>query len=202
VHKTTALLLCSWGLAAAGPLTFSVGGTFNADQPSSAPYFEPAAAWSLTLTVASVPTVLNSGTSPSYSYFLTTFTNAVYTVGGSVVPIDGNQIIFYSSQMFAVCLDSACVHQLAFAGPRLFSGEVSRPTLSSGSYSATRVQSSILQPGAAAATISRHSGTTVDIAGSADAPQLLPLLFSGLALATVSAEVGRRSVRNALAGKR
>jgi hypothetical protein len=126
--------------AAAGPLTFSTSGTFSASTPASL-YFQPNAAWSFSLTVASNPVVISSF--PNVDTELT-ISNVMYSLNGSPVSVPGFRLFLYplgstTSGMFDVCMEGGCNYQISATGPQLYSGTEVSPTVLSGLFAETQL---------------------------------------------------------------
>ncbi len=112
-------------------MTISMGGTWGNLSGSDASFVsnEP---WTLAFQVANPPMV---GTSDAAS-FRTSYSNVVYTLNGSPVAAPGNEVFFYTSQSFDICLDPSWNFQIGTFGgsPALFSGTTANPTIVPASY--------------------------------------------------------------------
>jgi hypothetical protein len=123
--------------AFAANVVITASGTYNSTAPTNA-YTAPNAPWTLSFQVGSTPTV-NSNDSTEFG---TVFTIGVFTLNGVSVPVTGSRVVFFSSNTsFDIFLDSAANTQFIVSGPPLFSGTTSSPTMLSGSFTPTLVES-------------------------------------------------------------
>jgi hypothetical protein len=131
VGLTMALTMLSAIPAMGSAVTISTGGTWGTLSASDA-YFVSHEAWTLSIQVESSPAVSFT----TNERFVTTYSNAVYTLNGVAVATTGSKATFYTDATFGICLDSACEFQTApfLSSPSLFSGATTSPTMVPGSY--------------------------------------------------------------------
>jgi hypothetical protein len=162
------LLFFVAGNLVAGPLTFSMSGTFNSSQNTHSPYFAPNATWSLSFVVNNPPAIEFS--SPDNSYFETEYSDGSYTLNGSSVPVTGYDVYFDTgtTTFLDFCLDSACHNQIDFQGAAIFTGPVTDPTLSSGSYPSSATVTGYYVVSQDQPVQHDNPGVTVDVVGTGD----------------------------------
>jgi len=191
------LLFFAAGLVSS-PLTFSMNGTFNSSQTADSPYFAPDTTWSLSFVADSNPVVLASATYPAFSYFQTAYTGASYAVGGSAVSLTGNQVFFYTNETLDICLDSSCDYQISFGGPQIFTGPVTSPSLSPGSYPSTATTTVYWAPSSDTPTEDSNPGVTVQVSGASSVPE--PATIFAVVGGLLALGLARRSVSLSIPG--
>ena len=115
-------------------LSVSVSGTYSSGAFTGT-YSAPNLPWSLSFNVDNLPaTFTTTGTE-----FRTNYTNAIFKLNGTTIPVTGNTVIFSSLYSFNVFLD-ANTQFITTAGPQLFSGNTTNPTMVIGSYVMPQIQ--------------------------------------------------------------
>jgi hypothetical protein len=161
--------------ASASPISISGGGTFSASTASS-PFTGPSQTWNFAFLVDSNPVVsnVNSGS------FDPAFSNFSYVLNGSPVAITPVEIKFFDAAvtgMFAICFSSACgqtANGLQFAGPQMYSGATSAPTILPGGFTSTIFVAFF------GTTLYPQANVTVQAVASTPEPMTLSLMGAGL----------------------
>lgn len=161
--------------ACASPISISGGGTFSASTPSSS-FTGPSQPWSFAFLVDSNPVVSNvNGAS-----FDAAFSNFSYVLNGSPVAITPVGIKFFDAAvtgMFSICFISDCgptSNGIQFAGPQMYSGATSAPTILTGSFPS---DSTVVFFGT---TLDFQANVTVQTVAGAPEPMTLSLMGAGL----------------------
>jgi MYXO-CTERM domain-containing protein len=129
--------------ALAQNVTITVSGTYSASAATNA-FTVPNANWTLSFQVAQVPSVSFS----TANQFRIPYTNGVFTLNGVPAPMTGNTVVFYTSaNAFDIYLDSAVNTQFEVYGGPVFSGTTANPTILTGTYVLTGVESFTVNPG-------------------------------------------------------
>jgi len=161
--------------ASASPISISGAGTFSASTPSST-FTGPSQPWSFSFLVDSNPVVSNVNSSS----FDPAFSNFSYVLNGSPVAITPGEIKFFDAAvtgMFAICFSSACsqtANGLQFAGPQMYSGATSAPTILPGGFTSTIFVAFF------GTTLYPQANVTVQAVASAPEPMTLSLMGAGL----------------------
>jgi hypothetical protein len=125
--------------ASASPISISGSGTFSASTPSR-PFSGPSDTWAFAFLVDSNPVVSNVALGMTFDV---AFSNFTYDLNGSPVAIAPADILFFNTAtegMFEICFPSACGPTSAgfsFAGPQMYSGSESAPTILTGDFTST-----------------------------------------------------------------
>ncbi len=128
------------------PLTVSTSGVYGSTIPASS-LTTPGAAWSLSFTVDSAPSVSNVSLGNGFDVPYSDFD---YRLNGSAVTLPVADIRFFNAilnngggGMFSVCFENACpgngvpATALVFEGPQAYNGSESSPAILSGNYTPT-----------------------------------------------------------------
>jgi hypothetical protein len=185
------MLLLAGTLGLAGPLTFTMSGTFNAGT-SSTPYFGPNETWSVLLTVNSTPTVISDFTG---QFTQVAISNVVYLVNGVQTYTGGDTMYFYATPFynggFDLCLDSNCSFGLAGnGGVQMYTGTEAAPVFSPGVFPMTTFDAYYFPEGQGTPIDSAQTNPTVTVAPAVPEPSSFYL--SMLAMAALALVVARR----------
>lgn len=131
MKKSFSLLLLAATAGLAGPLTFSMSGTFN-PATSVTPYFGPNETWSVSLTIDSTPVVVSD---TALQYTQVAISNVVYLVNGVQTYTGSDSMYFYATPFYSggfdLCLDSNCVYGLqGNGGVQMYTGTEAAPVFS------------------------------------------------------------------------
>ncbi len=144
-------------------VTVSVSGTY--DGSATPGTFEaPNASWTLSFDVANAPSAFGVGPTE----FRTNFSNAVFKLNGTTIPVTGNQVIFSTIYSFNIFLDANTQFQAGSpGGPQLFSGSTSAPTMLAGSFAnPIGLLAAVPKPGGSF-FFSNSTSSAISIVGSA-----------------------------------
>ena len=162
--------------ASAAPILISGNGTFSASTPTR-PFSGASETWAFSFLVDSDPVVSNVTLGQDFDV---AFSNFSYDLNGSPVAITPAEIRFISNAgegMFLICFPSACGPTsggLALAGPQMYSGLESAPTILTGNFTSTAFD---VFTGTVLYT---QPNVTVQALASAPEPMTLPLMGAGL----------------------
>lgn len=130
---TATLLLAGVALfsasAFAANVTVTIGSTYASSDPTST-YSAPSGVWTLTFQVAAQPIV----SAFASGYFTTTYTNGVFTLNGTPIPLTGSSVTFYNGGGFVIILDSATEFVDNSESFSFYTGSTSSPTMAPGTY--------------------------------------------------------------------
>jgi len=139
VLTTLLAILCAVSPSAASIL-ITGGGTFSASTPGTT-FSGPSQPWAFSYIVDSNSPVVSNvsagqGFDPAYSNFS-------YSLNGAPVAVTPVEIRFFNAAttgMFAICFVGSCgptSSGLQFAGPQMYSGAESAPTILTGAFAST-----------------------------------------------------------------
>ena len=177
----------------AGPLTFSMSGTFNSGT-SSTPYFGPNENWSVSLTIASNPVVVGDYIGQDTQVEIS---NVVYLVNGVETYTGDDSMYFYATPFypggFDLCLDSNCVYGLsANVGVQMYSGPESAPIFSPAVYTTTAFDAYYFPLGVGTPIESPQTNANVSVSAATPEPSSVFLSLIGLAGLSLFAAARRR----------
>lgn len=161
--------------ASASPISISGSGTFSSTTLSR-PFSGPSETWAFSFIVDSNPAVSNvtSGT------FDVAFSSFSYDLGGSPVAITPAAIQFLIAAgegMFEICFPAACGPTsggFSFAGPQMYSGSTSAPTILTGDFTSTTFDMFY------GTLLYTQPNVTVQAVAGVPEPMTLPLMGAGL----------------------
>ena len=125
--------------ASAASILISANGTFTASTASTA-FSGPSQPFAFSYVVDSNPVVSNVNAGQGFN---AAFSNFTYSLNGANVAIAPLAIRFFNGAttgMFAICFVAACgpaSSGLQFAGPQMYSGAESAPTILTGAFTST-----------------------------------------------------------------
>jgi hypothetical protein len=175
-------------------LSYSDSGTFSPGTTSDALGFAaPSETWAFSFDATTNPTnVLVSG----MGGFNFAFSNFHYSLNGSTVAITPTFVRFFpesNGSGFEICFTGTsvptCTDALAtgfFAGPQMFTGATSMPTLSRGPFTFTELDAIV------DTNVYDLGNTTVQASGVPEPSTSLPLVAGLLALASRRLRIGRK----------
>ena len=192
MRKCFGLLFLAGAGAWAGPLTFTMSGTFNAGTSSTA-YFGPNETWSVSLTIDSTPAVISDFAG---QYTHVAISNVVYLVNGVETYTGDDSMYFYATPFynggFDLCLDSNCSFGLAGnGGVQMYTGTEAAPVFSPGVFPMTIFDAYYFPVGQGTPVESPQSNPTITIA-PAGVPEPSSLYLSMLGMAGLAVAVARR----------
>jgi hypothetical protein len=201
ISMRTLWLLFFAGSLTAGPLTFSMSGTFSSSQPNHSPYFAPDTAWALSFVVDDPPSIIGTFSFPPLSDFDTDYSDGTYTLNGSNVPLSGSTVYFYTgtTEFLGVCLDSSCDNSMEFVGAPIFTGPVTDPTLEGGSFPSTDTATTYYVISQDQPIQTDNPGVTVNVSGgpvSSSTPEPTTMLSLGGGLLALGLARRKRSSKS------
>jgi hypothetical protein len=196
VRKSFFLLALAGTAAWAGPLNFSMSGTFNS-ATSSTPYFGPNENWSVSLTIASNPAVVSDFIG---QYTQVAISNVVYLVNGVETYTGNDSMYFYATPYYAggfdLCLDSNCVYGLsANVGVQMYSGPETAPMFSPSVFTTTQFNAYYFPVGQGTPIESPQTNTNVTVSAATPEPSSVLLSLIGFAALGVCAVARQRRLR-------